>query len=137
MSKRNLSEEDIAILKKNKNVANCTSKSITYSNKFKVRAVQEYKEGLSSREIFEKAGFDLKLLGNDTAYDRIKEWNRIVRKKGIKTLQSETRGKGSPGRPKLKGLTDKERMEYFEAKIAYLKAENDFLKQLRKKKGLR
>ncbi len=46
MSKRNLSEEDIAILKKNKNIANCTSKSITYSNKFKVRAVKEYKEGV-------------------------------------------------------------------------------------------
>lgn len=136
MSKRNLNEEDIAILKKNKNVFNCTSKSITYSNEFKVRAVKEHKEGLSSKEIFEKAGFDLNLLGKDTAHSCLKQWNRIVREKGIENLQSETRGKGSSGRPKTKGLTDKERLEYFEAKIAYLKAENDFLKQLRKKKGL-
>jgi len=137
MSKRNLSEEDIAILKKNKNVANCSNKSITYSNEFKVRAVKQYKEGLSSREIFEEAGFNLKILGVDTAYDRINEWNKILREKGIEGLQSETRGKSSSGRPNVKGMTDKEKLEYFEAKIAYLKAENDFLKQLRKKKGLK
>jgi transposase-like protein len=136
MSKRNLNEKDIAILKKNKNVASCSNKSITYSNEFKVRAIKQYKEGLSSRKIFEKAGF-LKILGVDIAYDRIKQWNKTVREKGIEGLQSEMRGKGSPGRPKLKGITDKEKMEYLEAKIAYLKAENDFLKQLRKKKGLR
>jgi hypothetical protein len=136
MSKRNLKEEEIAILLKNKNVANCSSKAITYSKEFKIRAIRQYKEGLPSREIFERAGFDLKIIGKDTAYDRIKEWNRIVRNKGESSLLSEARGRGSPGRPKLKGLTDKEKMEYLEAKVAYLKAENEFLTQLRKKKGL-
>jgi len=137
MSKKFLSEEDVALLKRNKNVANCSNKSITYSNEFKVTAVKQYKEGLPSREIFEKAGFDLNLLGKKAASNCLKRWNKIVRKKGIESLRSETRGRGSPGRPKLKGITDKERLEYCEAKIAYLKAENDFLKQLRKKKGLR
>lgn len=136
MSKRNLKEEEIAALLKNKNVANCSHKSITYSNGFKIRAIKQYEEGLSSREIFEQAGFDLKAIGKDTPFDRIKQWNRVVRKKGESSLCSENRGRSSPGRPKLKGLTDKEKMEYLEAKVAYLKAENEFLAQLRKKKGL-
>lgn len=136
MGKRNLNEEEIVALLKNKNVVNCSNKSITYSNEFKVLAVKQYKEGVSSRTIFEEAGFDLKILGKDTAYDRVKEWNRIVRKKGELSLHSENRGRGSPGRPKLKGLTDKEKLEYLEAKVAYLKAENEFLTQLRKKRGL-
>jgi len=135
MSKRNLREEEIAILLKNKNVSNCSSKSITYSNEFKVLAVKQYKEGLSPKEIFEEAGFDLKIIGKDAPSDRIKGWNSIVRKKGESSLHSENRGRGSPGRPKLEGLTDKEKLEYLEAKVAYLKAENEFLTQLRKKKG--
>ena len=136
MGKRNFKVEEIAVLLKNKNVVKCSSKSITYSQEFKVQAVKQYKEGMGSREIFESAGFDLKMVGIDTAYDRIKEWNKIAREKGEISLSSENRGRGSPGRPKLKGLTDKEKLEYLEAKVAYLKAENEFLTQLRKKKGL-
>jgi hypothetical protein len=137
MSKRNLNEEEIATLLENKNVANCSSKSITYSKEFKVLAVKQYKEGMGSREIFKQAGFDLNLIGIDVPSDRIKQWNKVVRERGEASLYSETRGLGSPGRPKLKGLTDKEKMEYLEAKVAYLKAENEFLTQLRKKRGLR
>lgn len=136
MGKRNLKVEEITALLKNKNVVKCSNKSITYSQEFKIQAIKQYKEGMSSRQIFELAGFDLKLIGIDTAYDRIKEWNKIAREKGETSLSSENRGRGSPGRPKLKGLTDKERMEYLEAKVAYLKAENEFLTQLRKKRGL-
>jgi hypothetical protein len=136
MSKRNLKAEEIVVLLKNKNVVKCSCNAITYSKEFKVLAVKQYKEGLSSREIFEKAGFDLKMIGIDTAYDRIKDWNVVAKKKGEDGLRFETRGHGSPGRPKSKGLTDKEKLEYLEAKVAYLKAENEFLTQLRKKKGL-
>ncbi|MFZ3054415.1 MAG: HTH domain-containing protein [Minisyncoccales bacterium] len=136
MGKRNLKIEEVAILLENKNVIKCSSKAITYSKEFKVLAVKQYKEGMSSREIFETARFDLKIIGKDTPTQRLKDWNRIARNKGEAGLLSETRGRGSPGRPKLKGLTDKEKMEYLEAKVAYLKAENEFLAQLRKKKGL-
>lgn len=136
MGKRNFKAEEIASLLQNKNVVRCSNKSITYSHEFKVQAIKKYKEGISSREIFESAGFDLNLIGIDTAYDRIKEWNKIAREKGEASLSSENRGRGSRGRPKLKGLTDQERLEYLEAKVAYLKAENEFLTQLRKKKGL-
>jgi hypothetical protein len=136
MSKRNLNEEEITNLLKNKNVSSCSSKSITYSKEFKVLAVKQYKEGMSSRKIFEAAGFDLRLIGKDVPSDRLKQWNKIVRNKGEASLHSETRGRSHSGRPKLKGLTDKEKMEYLEAKVAYLKAENEFLTQLRKKRGL-
>jgi hypothetical protein len=40
------------------------------------------------------------------------------------------RGHGG-GRPKTKNLSDKEKIEYLETKVAYLKAENDFLAKLR------
>jgi transposase-like protein len=134
MSKRNLTKEQVEVLLGNDYVVRCSNKAITYNKEFKVLAIKQYnEEGLTSKEIFERAGFDLKVIGKDTPKGLLRDWNRKYRDKGMEGLLTETRGKGG-GRPKSKGVTDKDKIEFLEAKVAYLKAENDFLARLRNRK---
>lgn len=135
MSKRRLTKEDIESLLKTGNVRKCSDKAVTYKKEFKAWAVKKYEEGIEPQGIFKLAGFDLNTIGRDVPSDLLRDWNKVSREKGKEGL-AESRGCNSLGRPKTKGMDDKEKIRYLEAKVAYLKAENDFLAQLRKKKGL-
>lgn len=56
---------------------------------------------------------------------------------GAEGLLTETRGRATGsrrGRPKVRGVTDGEKIERLEATVAYLRAENDFLAKLRAKR---
>jgi len=132
MSKRIFSEEQIKELLQNPNVEKCSDKSITYQKDFKILAVKKYLEGLSSNEIFRQAEFNLDMIGRKTPKYCLRDWRTIFKTKGLQELLIETRGKGG-GRPKVNWSTEKEKIKYLETKIAYLKAENDFLAKLRKK----
>ena len=133
MSKRIFGEQEMRQLLDNKNVAKCSDRSISFTAEFKINAVKLYEQGVTSTEIFKQAGFDLNVIGKDIPKDRLGDWNKIFKTKGINGLQAESRGKGG-GRPKNKGLTERERIKYLEAEVAYLKAENDFLAKLRAKR---
>jgi hypothetical protein len=135
MSKRRFTKEKIEILSKNENVSKCSEKSITYSNAFKVKAIKQYKDGKSSRNIFIEAGFDLLMIGKDNPKVHLKQWNKIVKTKGLDYLRNETRGKGGGRRKKPKYLNDKDKIKRLEAEVAYLKAENDFFMKLRAKRA--
>lgn len=127
--------EECLELRKNPNVVKCSNKAITYSKEFKCKAVKQYvNEGLSSNEIFRLAGFNRNVLGKNIPKDRISDWKHIYRMYGEDGLNNERRGKHG-GRPKTKGLTEKEKLERLEVQVAYLKAENDFLKQLRARRA--
>ncbi len=128
--------EEVLELRKNPNVVKCSQKATTYSKDFKLRAVKQYLvENLSCAEIFRLAGFNISVLGRNIPKDRISDWKYIYRTQGETGLSTERRGANSPGRPKIKGLSEKENMERLEAEVAYLKAENVFLKQLRAKRA--
>lgn len=125
------SAEQIKVLLDNPNVAKCSSKSVAYSKKFKIRAVKEYYEqGLGPNAIFQKAGFDLNVLGRDKPKNCLKLWKRIYKAKGEEGLSTESRGRNGGRRPKDKESTD---LEYLQTKIAYLEAENNFLRNLKTK----
>lgn len=135
MSKRKFTAAQVADLRQNGNVAKCSDKAISYSKDFKVRAVQRYEdEGASAKQIFKEAGFDLDVIGQDKPKSCLGDWRRVFTVKGINGLKTETRGRGG-GRPKKHGLTDAQKIEWLEAKVAYLKAENDFLAKLRAKRA--
>jgi len=134
MSKRILSDGNIREMLANARVAKCTSKSIAYTPTFKLEAVHKYEAGLSAREIFARAGINLLILDPDHPRECLKRWRKIVKRKGLGALREENRGK-SGGRPRTRNLTDKQRIEYLEAKVAYLRAENDFLAKLRAKRA--
>ena len=135
MGKRILTEEQVAELLKNKNVAKCSAKSIGYAPEFKIRAVKQYnEEGLTATAIFRSAGFDLWIIGEDTPKECVSNWRKVHEAKGTAGLSMENRGKtkgSGKGRLKTKGLTDRDKIERLEAHVAYLKAENDFLAKLR------
>ncbi len=133
MSKRKFTIDQMAELLKNKNVAKCSDKSITYSKEFKIQAVKQYYEdGYSPGMIFAEAGFDWRIIGSDNPKACLQRWRTIHNTRGIDRLSVETRGKHHRGgRPKIKVMADAERIKRMEVEIAYLKAENDFLAKLR------
>ena len=133
MNKRMFTQEQINSLLSNKNVVQCSSKSISYDPKFKVLAVKQYyEEGLSPKQIFVNAGFNVSILGKRVPGYCLRDWRRIYDKKGAPGLLKDKRGKSKGGgRPKIRHLSDKEKIERLEATVAYLKAENDFLAKLR------
>ena len=135
MAKRILTTDQIIELLKNPNVSSCSEKTMTYTKQFKLLAITLYERGSTSSDIFRKAGFDLDVIGRDQPKECVHRWNEIVRAKGKDGL-SEQRGKnGRGGRPRTKGVTDRDRIERLEAEIAYLKLENDFLAKLRAKRA--
>jgi len=137
MNKSKFSEEQRRKLLGNCNVVKCSDKAITYNKDFKIWAVRQYnEEGKMAKEIFREAGFDLYAIGKYTPKDCLKSWRRIFKTKGVVGLSEENRGKGrGGGRPKIKGLTDADKIKRMEAEIAYLKAENDFLAKLRARRA--
>jgi transposase-like protein len=131
MSKQRYSEEQARIIQANPNVKNCSSKSITYSKDFKIKAVKAWlEEGQSPNTIFKQAGLDPSLIGMWKPSGCLKLWRRIYKANGEVGLISENRGKNGGRKPKEKPSTD---VEYLQAKVAYLEAENTFLKNLKTK----
>ncbi|MBU1126171.1 MAG: HTH domain-containing protein [Patescibacteria group bacterium] len=134
MSNQRFTKEEIEELLKNPNVQNCSKRSVTYSQDFKQRAISLYDKGFTSMEIFIQAGLNPDLMGRDQPKACLGRWRRIVQEKGIEGLV-ESRGQhGKGGRPKTKGVSVADRIEYLETQIAYLKAENAFLAKLRAKR---
>jgi len=120
-------------LSKNINISKCSDRSITYSKEFKVLAVKKYYEdGYSPRMIFKEAGIDRQIIGMHKPDACLNRWKKVYRTKGEDRLKIETRGKHHRGgRPRVRGLTDSDKIKRMEIEIAYLKAENDFLVKLR------
>lgn len=133
MKQNHLNQEQITELLKNDCIVKCSPKSISYSNNFKLLAIQQYAEGMTARQIFNEVGLTPELVGEDRAKECMQNWRRIVKLKGLDALKTENRGlaKGNKGRPKTKGLTDADRIKRLEIEVAYLKAKNDFLVKLR------
>lgn len=134
----NLNQEQIDQLMTNDNVIKCSSKSITYSNEFKIKAVKQYlDEGKTARQIFKEEGFNLKMFRKNLSNDRLGAWRKIYKVKGIAGLSGEQRGKSTGvgmGRPKIRGLTDKEKIKRLELTVAYQKEKILFLAKLRAKR---
>ncbi|MBU1179976.1 hypothetical protein KJ885_03460 [Patescibacteria group bacterium] len=98
MSKRLFNREQINELLKNKNVAKCSEKSLSYIGAFKIKAVKQYnEEGLIPNQIFEEAGFNLRLIGKGNPRHRIKIWRKIYTAKGGAGLSAENRGRSKGG----------------------------------------
>ena len=132
MSKRILTKEQIKELLKNKNVDKCGERYITYGKKFKQTALKQYyEEGMPPNEIFRSAGLDINIIGRHTPKECLRRWKgrRKTKKKSDSVLKKKI------GRPKKNRLEGKDKIEWMEAEIAYLKAENAFLAKLRAKRA--
>ena len=127
------SGDEIAELKRNPCVFNCTAKSVHYTYEFKRRALDMYAQGVGPKEIWRRAGFDVAKWNKNYFVLTLRDWKRIVARDGEEGLN------------KLGGLqydrgpknTDKDKLKRLELQVKYLQAENDFLAKLRAKRAER
>ena len=128
MSNKIFTEEEIAILSKNKYVKKVSNKGITYTDEFKRIFIDENNNGKFPRQIFEEHDFNIEILGMKRVESSGKRWRSAFRRNGVSQLQ-DTR-KFNTGRPSEKELSIEEKYEKLQAKIKLLQAENELLKKL-------
>ena len=128
MSKKLFTEQEIEILKQNKYVKRVGPKGITYTDEMKHYAIAEWKKGKYSTEIFEKAGFSSKILGEHRIKESLRRWKKAYSEKGLMGLQ-DTR-KGASGRPLERKLSLEEENARLKAKNKFLEVQLEFQKKL-------
>ena len=127
MSVNYFTDQQVVELRKNPYVKNVSNKAITYEEKFKEYFYLEKAKGFTPSQIFEEAGFDIKVVGQS----RIIQFSRRIKIQAARDeVFSDTR-KGKSGRHAKKALTDEEIIERLKQKNKILQQENDFLKRVR------
>lgn len=108
----------------NPNVEKVTGSNLRFTKDFKVKAIKLFESGKSAVEIFASAGIDLQDFESNYARKAISRWLEAAQEYGLKNINEERRGLGASGRPggkKFKSMAEE---------LAYLRAENNFLKKL-------
>lgn len=127
------SNEEIAELKKNPCVFNCTTKSVHYTYEFKIRAINLYAQGVSPKEIWKQANFDVSKWKKNYFVLTLRDWKRIIQRDGVEGLNKI----GGLQYDRGSNNTVKDKISRLELEVKYLKAENDFLVKLRAKRAER
>ncbi|MED1054637.1 IS3 family transposase [Bacillus mycoides] len=127
MSKKVFTEKEIKLLSYNQYVKSVSSKSITYTDKFKLIFIEKKEKGKFPRQIFEECGFDVETLGMDRINAASKRWQKAYNENGTSGLR-DTRF-GNSKRSRERELTLEEKNARLEAQINLLKAENELFKK--------
>ena len=125
------SSEEIAKLKKNPCVFNCTERVLSYTYEFKKRAIELHAQGVVAREIWKRSGFYTDKWRKEYFQETIRDWRKIVEGSGMKGLL-KTDGIQYDRGPTN---TNKDKLKRLELQVKYLEAENDFLAKLRVKRA--
>lgn len=118
------------ILDNNPSIEKVGDKQVSFTNKFKKAAIMAYREGKSPSEIFLEVGLDPKIFLDNYCSNSIIRWSKSYEKYGKYSLTEERRGKNATGRPTGSKPKKPKTQAQLEARLAYLEAENDFLKKL-------
>ncbi|HBP25329.1 MAG TPA: hypothetical protein DD618_00020 [Acholeplasmatales bacterium] len=130
MAKSRFTPEQVTIISKNPYVKSLTDKYINFTDEFKKVFLQETDKGKPASRVFSECGFDIIMLGQKTAKNgrcRFRKVRNEERSTGLEDLR-----KMNSGRPITRNLTNEENVARLNSRIEYLKAENEFLKGLRK-----
>ncbi|MCQ5366184.1 IS3 family transposase, partial [Anoxybacillus salavatliensis] len=128
MSKITFSSKEINILQKNPNVQRVSERSITYTDDFKNRFIDEYQAGKFPRQIFEENGFDVDVIGIKRIEQSAHRWKKAYEKNGLIGLTDSR--KTASGRPLKRELTQSEVIERQRARIELLEGQVELLKKL-------
>lgn len=128
MSKIVFSKNNVIKLKNNPNVCQVSDLSITYTDDFKKKFIEEYLSGKIPRVIFEENGFDVDVLGPKRIEQAAQRWKKSYSNNGVLGL-TDTR-KTESGRPSKRELTSEEVIERQAAKIKLLEEQVNMLKKL-------
>ncbi|HEC94054.1 MAG TPA: hypothetical protein ENI56_01625 [Candidatus Kaiserbacteria bacterium] len=135
MKGHKFTQEERAILVKNKHIAKVTDHTVSFTPTFKKFAVAEnVDKGRRPQDIFITEGITISIIGGDIPQRNLGAWRKKVKEIGVSALGEDNRGrnKGSSGRKKKERIdeskmSDKEIIEYYKARCEYTDAENDFL----------
>lgn len=127
-----LNPKQRSILLANRNVLNATEKSVTFDPEFKIKAVHQYRQGMSPDQIFEDAGIPIEYFKEDYCRFCLKRWVQKWEEGGDTALMDDGRGSGSLGRPKTESLEDLTHEEL----IALVEIQKGYIEILKKKKAL-
>lgn len=118
-------------------IFHCSEKYIHYTYEFKKRALELYAQGISAQEIWRQAGFDPTRFNKNYTYSTLKDWKRMVEKKGIQGLENLGGVQYDRGKSYKNELIEvnADNVKRLELQVKYLQAENDFLAQLRAKRA--
>lgn len=126
MSNKIFTLEEQKELTNNKWVKSVSDKSITYTDEFREYFINQYHLGVSPKQIFTDAGFNVKVLGGQrihSATERFKKMNnRIDGFKDTRQLNS--------GRPIGGKLSDEEKIKKLKDENLRLKQQLQFLKKM-------
>lgn len=128
MSKIIFNKETIELLNQNPYVVKVSEKSITYFDEFKRLFIDKYLKGKTPKVIFEKAEFDVKLIGVRRYEQEVARWLRSYNKYGIIGLRDTW--KDNNGRPTAKDFSKNEVILKQESKIKLLEEQLELLKKL-------
>lgn len=128
------SSEQIAQLEQNPCVFECRERSIHYTYEFKKRALDLYSQGIKPDEIWRQAGFDPSIWKKGYCRYTLKDWKRMVKKRGLESLTKPS-GVQADGGYKRARSPEADRVRRLELQVRYLEKENDFLAKLRAKRA--
>lgn len=115
-----LSEKVRKSLESNPNVQSVTAKNVSYTPAFIESVLKKHEAGKSPREIWLEAGFDVSWFKEGYFKKAVLRWQKKAEACGVKSFGVESRGRRKG--PQFASL---------EEEVAYLRAENAFLKELR------
>jgi hypothetical protein len=125
------SSDEIAELRRNPCVFDCTEKSVYYTHEFKKRALELQAQGVHTKEIWRRSGFDVTKWKDEYFRCTLRDWRKAVEKHGVEGL---ARRGGTP-HDRGPNKTGKDATLRLELQVKYLQAENDFLAKLRAKRA--
>ena len=124
-------EEEIVKLEQNPCVFSCTAKVVNYTYEFKKRALELQDEGVSTKEIWRRANFDIRMWKEGYFRCTLRDWRLLVKKNGLESLLNLGGVQFDRGPKKDKS----DQLKRLELQVKYLQAENDFLAKLRAKRA--
>lgn len=139
MKGQKFTDEERVLLLKHRHIANVTDHTVSFTSAFKKFAVTEnVDKGRRPQDIFITEGIPVSIIGGDIPQRNLEAWRKKVKEFGVDVLDKDNRGrnKGSSGRRKKERIdeskmSDKEIIEYYKTRCAYIDAENDFLARTR------
>lgn len=125
------SSDEIAELKKNPCVFDCTANTVYYTHEFKQRALELQAQGVHTKEIWRRSGLDVTKWKKHYFRLTLRDWKRVVQKNGLEGLQNH----GGTPHDRGPNHTNKDTIRRLALQVKYLQAENNFLAQLRAKRA--
>lgn len=134
MSVKKFTPEERDILSLNPYVVSVTPSTISYSLAFKKFAIEQSRAGLTSPEIFRKAGFDTEMLGKQRVYHTIKHFKKeAASPKGLQEGKKITEEKCRErfAKEDYSKKQTKVAIRELQNKVVHLEQQIEFLKKIR------